>query len=356
MDLRGIGPRERAGIVIAARHHREMVPDQNGVYHVPSQSNRRKAYEVTLNPSSCECPDNRVNQNKCKHIWAADLWERGDRRIFAEIQAQPVRTPQAAYPRDWSGYTRAKENRILEFDAFAYDLCRLISPELKSKLTRKRGRPRVPIEDLTFSVLYRTLLKLPGRDLKSILVKLHREGYVNTVVATNTIFDYIDNEDFTDILKDLVIKSSMSLASVNGYSIAVDSTWFNGSRSTRQDDNDFRGQSEPRQVKLHFACCPRTHVITAALVLDRDSDDGNQLPELLDTSARNRAIHEVLADKGYSEVANLEKIASVGALSFIPFPERQPPKDGKPSKPNPSAIWRAALLCYSSHREYFRIS
>jgi len=147
--------------------------------------------------------------------------------------------------------------------------------------------------------------------------------------------------------------SSLSLASVNGYSIAVDSTWFNGSRSTRQDDNDFRGQSEPRQVKLHFACCPRTHVITAALVLDRDSDDGNQLPELLDTSARNRAIHEVLADKGYSEVENLEKIASIGALAFISFPERKPPKDGKPSRPNPSAIWRAALLCYNSHREYF---
>jgi hypothetical protein len=113
------------------------------------------------------------------------------------------------------------------------------------------------------------------------------------------------------------------------------------------------GKPEPRQVKLHFTCCPRTHVITAALVLDRDSDDGNQLPELLDISARNRAIHEVLADKGYSEVNNLEKIASIGARPFIPFIEQKPPKDGKPSKPNPSQIWRAALLSYNLYRKYF---
>ena len=61
----------------------------------------------------------------------------------------------------------------------------------------------------------------------------------------------------------------------------------------------------------------------------------------------------MLADKGYSEVKNLEKIASIGALSFIPFVERKPPRDGKPSKPNPSAIWRAALLFYNSYRDYF---
>jgi hypothetical protein len=60
---------------------------------------------------------------------------------------------------------------------------------------------------------------------------------------------------------------------------------------------------------------PRTHVITAALALDRDTDDGTQLPELLDITARSRAIQEVLADKVYSDVENQEKIASIGALA-----------------------------------------
>jgi hypothetical protein len=171
MDWRGIDPRERQGVGIAARYYKKLVPDENGCYRVPSQSNRRKPYLVTLDPPSCECPDFLVNDNKCKHIWAAELRERDDPRIF-EMDGQPVRTAQVAYPRDWPGYNESKENKILEFEAFAYDLCRLIPPELKRKLKRQRGRPPVPIEDLMFSVLYRTPLRMPGRDLKSLLIKL----------------------------------------------------------------------------------------------------------------------------------------------------------------------------------------
>jgi SWIM zinc finger len=188
MDWRGIGPRERAGIRIAARHHKRMVPDKNGIIPVPSQSNRRgDPYEVTLNPPHCNCPDHLVNRNKCKHIWAAELLERADPRIAAETQVQPVRPPQVAYPRDWRGYNEAKENKILEFDPCLYDLCRLISPELTQKLKRQRGRPPVPIEALVFAAVYKIFLRMPGRDLTSILIKLRQEGYLDAVMHWNTI-------------------------------------------------------------------------------------------------------------------------------------------------------------------------
>jgi hypothetical protein len=70
------------------------------------------------------------------------------------------------------------------------------------------------------------------------------------------ISSYLDNEALTPILKDLIIKSSLPLASLDGYSIAVDSTWFAGSRFMRRNESDFRGQSEPRLVKLHLRVIP----------------------------------------------------------------------------------------------------
>ncbi len=347
-----VDPRERAGIRIAARHSKRMLL-KDGVWRVPAQTKRNDPYEVSLDPPHCNCPDHLINRKKCKHIWAIELLQKGDPRIAAETHVQPVRPRQAAIPRDWAVYNAAKTNKVLEFEPLLYDLCRLISPALVERLKRQRGRPPVAIEDLVFSAVYKIFLRMPGRDLKSILIKLQKDDYIDMVMHWNTISSYLNNENLTPILKDLIIKSSLPLASVHGHPIAIDSTSFAGSRFTRWNEIKYRGQHEPRLVKLHVACDPWTHVITAALIFGRDADDASQLAELLDITARDRAIREVLADKAYSTVENLEKIVSIGATPFIPFRERRPPKSGRPRRQNPSQIWRMALLSYNFDRDRF---
>lgn len=51
----------------------------------------------------------------------------------------------------------------------------------------------------------------------------------------------------------------------------------------------------------------------------RKLPDSPQLPALVGTTARRFALTEVSADKGYTSKRNLEAVAAVGAVPYIPF-------------------------------------
>lgn len=218
----------------------------------------------------------------------------------------------------------------------------------------RKGRPRVLFTALVYSAVYRVFLRMPGRDVASPLIKLAAEGYLGSLIHENTLSDYLNDERLSPILQDLIVKSSLPLASLEGDSIALDSTYFAGSRFVRAYDIKYHEQTEKRITKLHFACGTRSHIITAALITRRDKDDLSQLPELLDTTAKaGRAIQEVLADKAYTTVENYEKIASLGAKGFLPFRYRRRQNPNEPPRTDPSPVWREALLRYQTDREEF---
>jgi hypothetical protein len=52
-------------------------------------------------------------------------------------------------------------------------------------------------------------------------------------------------------------------------------------------------------------------------IRDRAASDTKLLPALLDTTARNSAMREVSADKGYSGINNTNAVAKHGATPFI---------------------------------------
>jgi hypothetical protein len=66
-------------------------------------------------------------------------------------------------------------------------------------------------------------------------------------------------------------------------------------------------------------CGVRTHVVTAVEILGRDANDSPLLPPLVKATAKNFALAEVSADKGYASKANTEVIANAGAVPFIAF-------------------------------------
>jgi hypothetical protein len=63
----------------------------------------------------------------------------------------------------------------------------------------------------------------------------------------------------------------------------------------------------------------KTHIITPAVILDRNASDLAQLPKLLHTTAQNFTVRQVSADAVYNTKRNQEEIAAIGAEAFIPF-------------------------------------
>ena len=89
----------------------------------------------------------------------------------------------------------------------------------------------------------------------------------------------------------------------------------------------------------------KTNVVTAIEIAGRNAADTKQLPALVATTARNFAMAEVSADKGYASAANIETVKNVGAEPFIAFRTSDTGWTG--------GAWAKALGYFLYHREEY---
>ena len=69
-----------------------------------------------------------------------------------------------------------------------------------------------------------------------------------------------------------------------------------------------------------------TNVVTDAVVTDMRCHDSRQFVPLLDGTALNFDVQNVVADKGYSTKAILQTVSDRGATPYIPFIARKAPQ------------------------------
>ena len=146
------------------------------------------------------------------------------------------------------------------------------------------------------------------------------------------------------ILIDLLIKSSLPVVPIET-TFAIDSTGVAGSRFVRWTDIKYRGVTEHMWAKVHLMGGVKTHIITSALVLDRDASDLAQLPKLLHTTAQNFNVQQVCADAAYNTVENQKAIAAIGAEAFMPFKSTHTGKRG--------GLFAEKFRQWKDDREYF---
>ena len=107
----------------------------------------------------------------------------------------------------------------------------------------------------------------------------------------------------------------------------------------------YRGMTEHVWAKVHLMCGVKTHIITAAVILDRTASDLAQLPKLLHTTTQNFTVCQVSADAVYNTNRNQEEIAAIGAEAFIPFKSNHTGKQG--------GLWGEKFRQWQEDREYF---
>lgn len=330
--------RQQRGLILAATA--KIMRDGNG-WIVQSG---KKRYKVCLDSGTpyCSCRDHEATGQKCKHIFAVECVLADSCCVPPFETGNPNRKP--SYSQDWAAYNKAQTSEKKRFVDLLHDLC-YSSIEFESS-TKKKGRPHLPIPDLAFGACLRVYGTLSGRRSDTDVKTAHKDGYISTAPHFNSIRNFLGASESTAILRNLITESSLPLTALEDGVFAVDASGFSNSRFSRWcDDQHERGGQRQEWVKVHVACGVRTKVVPAVEIREKDANDTRFLPGLVDATAENFELSEVLADKGYVSARNLKAIAKYGATPYIPFKNSHTGRT--------PGLWRKLYHFYHMHREEF---
>lgn len=224
------------------------------------------------------------------------------------------------YPQNWAAYNAAQTNEKDQFLKFLHELCKtVIDPNPQT-----RGRPRIPLNEAVFAICYKIYSTYSGRRFMSDLRAAATKGYLAKAPHFNSLYNYLENPKLTPILVDLIIQTSLPLSAIET-NFAVDSTGFTALQSKNWREHKYGTHRSNEWVKVHISCGVKTNIVTAVEIWGRYSNDVNHLPDLVDTTAANFQIKEVLADKAYPSLYNYNLIEKHGATPFIPFRSNHQP-------------------------------
>jgi transposase len=312
--------RQHRGLIIAATSR--AIRQKGGVWTVPSQQNGHGPYHVNLQTKKCSCLDHVEGGHKCKHIWVAEIvyqreFEFNDDGSVTITETETVAVQavkRTTYSQNWPAYNAAQVNEKSTFQVLLRDLCKgIVEPK------NGMGRPRTPLADLIFSVVFKVFSTASGRRAMSDLVEACDKGFISRVPAFSSIFTVLESEATTDVLKMLIAESALPLKAMESH-FSCDSSGFSGSRFDRWYDHKFGDVKIKRAwVKVHIMCGAKTNVITAVEIHHKDAGDCTQLPALLKSTADRFNVQELSADMAYASVRNFEEIDRAGAAALIPF-------------------------------------
>ena len=302
--------RQERGLVIAATSKIE----QNKLgWKVPSQSGNG-TYIVNLDHGEpfCTCPDYESRHQPCKHIHAVEyVIQRETKPDGTTTYTEAIKV---TYNQGWTAYNTAQTHEQEHFVTLLRDLCNGIpQPEYRF------GRPRLPLTDVVFGLVYKAYSTMSGRRFTSDLKEAQATGLISKAAHYNSAFRYLENPELTPLLKSLIEQSASPLRAVET-DFAVDSSGFTTTTYDRWFDHKY-GKNRSRQtwVKTHLMCGVKTHVVTSVEATPFESADNIQLPALVNQTAKTFSVDEVSADKAYSDRRNLKAVQAVGGTAFIPF-------------------------------------
>lgn len=331
--------RELKGLELAARSR---IIFEDGFWSVPSQSGSGK-YRVDLkgDKPTCTCEDFVLRQGLCKHIHAARLVQERDHGGKAPTLDTNVIPKRPTYKQNWPAYTLAQTTEKHRLQVLLHELCQGV-PEPPSK----KGRPRTPIGDMIFAVVFKVYSTFSARRFMCDLKDAHEKGHLSKPVHHNSLNAYMEDAALTPILHDLIVRASLPLKAVETV-FAPDSTGFSTSRFVRWFDEKYGvTRSGHDWVKAHAICGVKTNIVCAVTIEGRDTGDSPQFKPLVEKTAENFTIQEVPADKAYLSNDNLELVEKLGGMAYVPFKTNSVPGEC-------GTLWEKMFFYYNFQREEF---
>jgi transposase len=328
---------------------------KGNLYLVPSQSGRGK-YTVDADAGRCSCPDFDFTGAKCKHIFAVELTVERERKTVTETTpegatkttvTETVKVTRKSYPQVWPAYNMAQTQEKAQFLYLLHKLCAGVGEPAQTN-----GRPRLPLEDMIFSMAFKVYSTISTRRFMTDLRDAHRRGYVSALPCYNSIINYFESPMLTDYLLMLIEESALPLAAIER-DFAADSTGLSGCRfvqwvSAKYDEPQLMESRD--WIKMHIMCGTQTNVVTAVEISEKYRNDSPYFKGLVDTTARNFQMREVSADKGYDSFANRAHALTKGAIPYIPFRSTE---KHRPSYKNKGELWKRMYHFYAFNTERF---
>lgn len=253
------------------------------------------------------------------------------------------RTPSGGYGQDWPTYDAAQINETHHFMMILRALCDEVED-----FERVTGRKPLPLSSVIFCLVYKVYLTFSARRCQGFLKQALSEKLIAAVPKPTVLSEYMREESITEILKELVVKSSLPLSETENV-FAVDSTglsvprkriWFNKHTGRRERRRDY--------IKLHAMCGVRTNIITGVETSEGTANDSPYLKQLVEGTARYFNISEVSADGAYPSGENLRTVVLAGGVPYIAF-RKNNTLDGDYK----STLWKDLLHLYKSRHPKF---
>jgi transposase len=307
-------PREERGLVISALCK---LTKKGGHWLVPSQTSQDKKYIVDPDHETCTCPDHQETGFVCKHVFAVKFTMKRELNADGTVTETKSITfaEKKVYRQNWQAYNLAQTTEKHRFQILLRDLCQGI-PEAPMA---KTGRPPIPLSDRLFACTYKVYSTVSSRRFACDLNDAYVDGYLSRPLHCNKVNTLLENADLTAPLSTLIERSSLPLRAIETQ-FAADATGFSTSRHVRWHDEKYGVERSGRDwVKVHIAVGTKTHIITAAAIYGRHTNECPILPELVKVTGQNFMPKEWSADKEYLSVQNIETIFAQDALPFIAF-------------------------------------
>jgi transposase len=336
-------PREERGILIAAT---KKLTQKGSVWIVPSQSGSAK-YTVSPDPTCpyCSCPDHAETGERCKHLFAVEIVMKRDMGKDGSITdtRSVTFTEKKTYRTSFQPlYDYVQMNEKHRFQELLFDLCKGIKEPERTKTGRKPN----PMADQIFSTVFKIFSTVSFRRFNCDLIDAHAKGYTSKAIHPQKIAAFMDGEEITPILEDLIIQSSLPLRSVET-AFAPDSSGFSTSRFVRWIDEKYGSERSGKAwVKAHIMTGTKTNIVTAVIIDKPDTADCPQFKPLVEQTAKNFSVKECMADKAYLSHQNLELMHQLGGRAYIPFKVNSAPGLA-------GSLWEKSYNYFMFRREEF---
>jgi len=338
--------RELRGLDIANRY---TIKQENGTWFVPSTSGKSTRYKVDLQKQKCDCPDFEIRRSKCKHIFAAEfsfeqdfLSELASEKIPLTVLPVPKRK---TYKQDWTSYDKAQRSEKAEFQFLLAELCKGIGEP-----SQTRGRPRLPLEDMLFSCVFKVYSTFSLRRFNTDLSEARIKGFVSSSPNHASISRYFVNEMLTPYLQMMIEETSLPLAEIEK-NFAVDASGLSTSQGFTWLHAKF---TEPRLIekkdwlKIHICTGVKTNIISAVEVTERHEHDSNYFETLVKSTVENFEMNEVSADKAYLSKANLQTAVDNNAIPYIAWKS-----NSKATNKEGNHLWNKLYHYYALNQDKF---
>ena len=213
-----------------------------------------------------------------------------------------------------------------------------------------QGRNRIPLSDMVFSVVFKTYAGVSGRRFSSDLMEAKRRGFITQAPHFNSLFNYLEMEDMSYILKALIRESASPLKAVE-MDFAVDSSGFAKGTTVKWLHEKYSNPhiiDKKDWLKCHLICGVLTNIITSVEVTDGNAGDSPYFKPLVQRTAQDFQLNQVSADKAYLSAENFRLVADRGGVAFIPFKE-----NSRPNHATRDELWRKMYYFFQMRRKEY---